>query len=86
MIELVIKIISAIIAIITLITALLKIYRHNVEREQRQQDNTERIFEELDGIKQRLDEHNHYAEKFGSIEKMMISMSKDIEYLKKGRK
>lgn len=86
MVELVIKIISVVIAIITLLIALLKIYRHTIEREQRQQDDTERIFKELDGIKQRLDEHNHYAEKFGNVEKMMVAMSKDIEYLKKGRK
>lgn len=84
--DLVIKIIGSVIAIVTLIITLLKIYRHYVEREQKQQDNSERIFAELDGIKQRLDEHNHYAEKFGNVEKMMISMSKDIEYLKKGRK
>lgn len=86
MVELIIKIISVVIAIITLLIGLLKIYRHNIEREQRQQDNTDRIFKELDDIKQRLDEHNHYAEKFGNVEKMMVAMSKDIEYLKKGRK
>ena len=85
MIELTIKIISISIAIITLIISLLKIYKHIVQREQHQNDNFKRMFEELDGVKKRLDEHNHYAEKFGNIEKVMISMSKDIEYLKKGK-
>lgn len=92
MTELVIKIISIIIAVVTLIITLLKIYRHNVEARQKQQDNTERIFEELDGIKRRLDEHNHYAEKFGDVTEHMSNMDttialmqKDIEYLRKGK-
>lgn len=85
MIELTIKIISISIAIITLIISLLKIYKHIIQREQHQNDNFKRMFEELDGVKKRLDEHNHYAEKFCNIEKVMISMSKDIEYLKKGK-
>ena len=85
MVELVIKIISILIAILTFIISLLKIYRQNIEREQKQTDMFNRVFDELDGVKKRLDEHNHYAEKFGSVEKMMISISKDIEYLKKGK-
>ena len=37
-------------------------------------------------IKHRVDQHNHYAEKFGSIEKSMVSMQKDIEYIRKDLK
>ena len=85
MVELIIKIISISIAILTFIISLLKLYRQNIEREQKQTDMFNRVFDELDGVKKRLDEHNHYAEKFGSVEKMMISISKDIEYLKKGK-
>lgn len=80
-----IKIAGVVIALITLIIALLKIYKHIVEREQKQQDMFDRMFDELDAVKKRLDTHNHYAEKFGSIEKSMIAMQKDIEYIKKGR-
>lgn len=85
MVDMIIKIVSVAIALITLLIAILKIYKHIIEREQKQQDMFERMFDELDGVKKRLDTHNHYAEKFGSIEKSMIAMQKDIEYIKKGR-
>lgn len=39
--------------------------------------------ERMKSIERKLDEHNHYAEKLASIEKSMISMQKDIEYLRK---
>lgn len=39
--------------------------------------------ERMKSIERKLDEHNHYAEKLSSIEKSMISMQKDIEYLRK---
>lgn len=85
MLELTIKIISISIAIITLIISLLKIYKHIVQREQHQNDNFKRVFEELDGVKKRLDEHNHYAEKIGDIRLDISTIKKDIEYLKKGK-
>lgn len=81
----IIKIISVSIALITLLIAILKIYKHIIEREQKQQDMFDRMFYELDGVKKRLDTHNHYAEKFGTIEKSIIIMQKDIEYIKKGK-
>lgn len=85
MVDMIIKIVSVAIAFITLLIAILKIYKHIIEREQKQQDMFDRMFDELDGVKKRLDTHNHYAEKFGSIEKSMIIMQKDIEYIKKGK-
>lgn len=39
--------------------------------------------ERMKSIERKLDEHNHYAEKLTSIEKSMVSMQKDIEYLRK---
>lgn len=81
----IIKIVSVTIALITLLIAILKIYKHIIEREQKQQDMFERMFDELDAVKKRLDTHNHYAEKFGTIEKSIIIMQKDIEYIKKGK-
>lgn len=48
-------------------------------RETRQEDR-------MKSIEKKLDEHNKYAEKLGSIDKTLISMQKDIEYLRKGLK
>lgn len=55
------------------------------KREQQQTDLFNKIFEEMNVIKKKLDEHNHYAEKFGEIEKSIISIKKDIEYIRKER-
>ena len=46
-------------------------------REQKQSDR-------LDAIEHKLDIHNGYAEKLGSMSISMAQMQKDIEYLKKG--
>lgn len=54
-------------------------------REQEQLDNFKQIFKRFDGVDKRLDEHNHYAEKFNDIAQSMTAMQKDIEYLKKGK-
>lgn len=53
------------------------------KREQQQADSFEKLFQEMDGIKKRLDVHNKYAEKFGQIELSLTSIKKDIEYLRK---
>ena len=53
------------------------------KREQQQSDAFEKLFQEMDGIKKRLDVHNKYAEKFGDIELSLTSIKKDIEYLRK---
>ena len=50
-----------------------------IERETRQE-------ERMKSIEKKLDEHNKYAEKLGSIEQSLIAMQKDIEYLRKGLK
>lgn len=55
-------------------------------RDQNYQDLINKLFEEMKEIKQRLDEHNNYAEKIGGIEKSIISISKDIEYIRKGER
>ena len=54
-------------------------------REQEQQDNFKEIFKRFDKVDKRLDEHNHYAEKFAEVANTMTAMQKDIEYLKKGK-
>lgn len=55
----------------------------DAKREQEQADNFTRLFQDMDGIKKRLDIHNKYAEKFSDIDKSLISIKKDIEYLRK---
>lgn len=53
------------------------------KREQEQRDSLSSLFKEMTEVKNRLDEHNHYAEKIGGIEKSVIAMQKDIEYIRK---
>ena len=53
-------------------------------REQEQKDRLDTFDRRLDNIDKKLDEHNHYAEKFGVVEVKLVSIAKDIEYLKKG--
>lgn len=62
------------------------------EREQEQKDQLAMILKEQQKIKERLDEHNHYAEKFAETSKELAimnerqkTMQKDIEYLKSDR-
>ena len=55
----------------------------DAKREQKQNDKFDRLFSEMEDIKKRLDTHNHYAERIGGIEKSIVSMQKDIEYIRK---
>lgn len=57
----------------------------DAKREQQQADLFARLFDEMDAIKKRLDIHNQYAEKFGDIDKSLIGIKKDMEYLRKGK-
>ena len=57
----------------------------DAKREQKQNDLFDRLFQEMEGIKKRLDTHNKYAEKFGEVENSLVSIKKDIEYLRKER-
>ena len=49
----------------------------DAQREQRQSDR-------LEAIERKLDIHNGYAEKLGSIQNDITAIHKDIEYLKGG--
>lgn len=64
----------------------------DAKREQNQKDQFSNLFNELTSVKKRLDEHNHYAEKFAENAKDVAVMNerieriqKDIEYLKSDR-
>ena len=39
----------------------------------------------LESIEEKLDEHNNYAKKFEVVEKSIIEIKKDIEYLRKDK-
>lgn len=71
----------------------------DAEREQSQKDRIDMIWKEQQKIKTRLDDHNHYAEKFAETSKNLAIMGveqkniicsldrlqKDIDYLKSDR-
>ena len=70
-----------------LIGLIVKVRQESIKsamREQKQYDLFDHIFDILDDIKIRLDEHNHYAEKIGDIRLDISTIKKDIEYLRKG--
>lgn len=64
----------------------------DAKKEQINKDNWDRVFSEVDSIKKRLDDHNHYGEKFAKNSEELIKVNvkleqvqKDIEYLKSNR-
>ena len=56
---------------------------NDAKKEQKQNDTMNLLLEEMNEIKKRLDEHNKYAEKFSDIDKTLISIKKDIQYIRK---
>lgn len=84
------SIITGVVAIIVAYLSYLKIYKqHKIDdavREQRQLDHLDKIDEKIATLTKKVDEHNHYAEKLGSIAVSLAAMSKDIEYLKTTKK
>lgn len=59
--------------------------KHEVEdakREQEQKDLFKEIFKQMENIEKRLDEHNHYAEKYVETAKTLVAIQKDIAFLK----
>lgn len=52
-------------------------------RDQQQKDRWTKVLEEMGEIKLRLDQHNKYAEKFADIDKSLVSIKKDIEYIRR---
>ena len=58
----------------------------DAKREQEQQDSFSKVFEEMKKINKKLDEHNHYAMRFEEIDKILVAIKKDIEYIRKDKK
>ena len=85
-----IEIITAIIgAVAVILSAILGYFsavrKHEVEdakREQEQKDLFKEIFKQMSSIEKRLDEHNHYAEKYVETAKTLVAIQKDIAFLK----
>lgn len=85
-----IEILTAIIgATAVILSALLGYFsavkKHEVEdakREQEQKDLFKEIFKQMGNIEKRLDEHNHYAEKYVETAKTLVAIQKDIAFLK----
>ena len=57
----------------------------DAKREQKQTDNFEKIFDWMREVEHKLDTHNHYAEKIGSIEKSLIEIKTDLKYVKESK-
>lgn len=54
----------------------------DAQREQRQADRLDSIDEKIKRLEKKVDEHNEYGRKFGEVATSLVSMAKDIEYLK----
>jgi peptidoglycan hydrolase CwlO-like protein len=55
----------------------------DAQREQRQADRLDSIDEKIKRLEKKVDEHNEYGRKFGEVATSLVSMAKDIEYLKR---
>lgn len=54
----------------------------NAQREQRQSDRLDAIDEKIKRLEKKVDEHNEYGRKFGEVATSLVSMAKDIDFLK----
>lgn len=57
--------------------------RQKLENERALRD--QKIDSALEGIKERLDEHNNYAQKIGDMRDSMLILQQDVTYLKEKR-
>ena len=54
----------------------------DAQREQRQAERLDVIDEKISRLEKKVDEHKGYGKKFGEVATSLVSMAKDIEYLK----
>ena len=84
--EIVVAIIGAVAVILSALLGYFSaVKKHEVEdakREQEQKDLFKEIFKQMENIEKRLDEHNHYAEKYVETAKTLVAIQKDIAFLK----
>lgn len=80
-------IIVAIITGITTITGSFIVNHREINKEKIKRARREQYIDLiLENIEKKLDEHNHYAKKFGEVEIALTGIKKDIEYLRKDKK
>ena len=84
--EVIVAIIGAVAVILSALLGYFSAVRkHEIEdakREQEQKDLFKEIFKQMSNIEKRLDEHNHYAEKYVETAKTLVAIQKDIAFLK----
>ena len=79
-------IISAIIVAISSIVVQVLINKNNRAKEHEEQSvYRARLEGQMKNIENKLDEHNQYAEKLGSLRDSMLLIQQDVKYIKEGK-
>lgn len=79
-------IISAIIVAISSIVVQVLINKNNRAKEHEEQSvYRARLEGQMKNIEKKLDEHNQYAEKLGSLRDSMLLIQQDVKYIKEGK-
>ena len=79
-------IISAIILAISSIVVQVLINKNNRAKEHEEQSvYRARLEGQMKNIEKKLDEHNQYAEKLGSLRDSMLLIQQDVKYIKEGK-
>ena len=79
-------IISAIIVAVSSIIVQVLINRNNRAKEHEEQAvYRTRLEGKMTNIEKKLDEHNQYAEKLGSLRDSMLLIQQDVKYIKEGK-
>lgn len=79
-------IISALIVAISSIIVQVLINKNNRAKEHEEQSvYRARLEGKMNNIEKKLDEHNQYAEKLGSLRDSMLLIQQDVQYIKEGK-
>lgn len=79
-------IISALIVAISSIIVQVLINKNNRAKEHEEQSvYRARLEGKMTNIEKKLDEHNQYAEKLGSLRDSMLLIQQDVQYIKEGK-
>lgn len=79
-------IISALIVAISSILVQVLINKNNRAKEHEEQSvYRARLEGKMTNIEKKLDEHNQYAEKLGSLRDSMLLIQQDVQYIKEGK-
>lgn len=79
-------IVSALIVAISSIIVQVLINKNNRAKEHEEQSvYRARLEGKMNNIEKKLDEHNQYAEKLGSLRDSMLLIQQDVQYIKEGK-